>query len=202
MHQPLSATAEVSRTRCRAKQQFRSIRHCLVLAAGRIATAASVGTAASPAGETLDAARRQFFAGQYHECRDTARKAIAAGATTDDWAVLKAETELTIGEYAAARATAEAGLRRFPDSLSLRVLCARACQRMGQGERVAALLAEIERFAARTPWRYSRADDLLALGEAALMAGADPREVREGFFERARRLNPSRREPVLALGRL
>ncbi|HUG94007.1 MAG TPA: tetratricopeptide repeat protein, partial [Planctomycetaceae bacterium] len=105
-------------------------------------------------------------------------------------------------EYAAARATVEDGLKRYSSSVRLRLVGREACLFTGDEARAQELLEQIDQLATRSPWRYSDAADLVVLGEAALVFGADARDVLDGFFERARRLEPDSPEPWLACGRL
>ncbi|MBW3542620.1 MAG: tetratricopeptide repeat protein, partial [Planctomycetes bacterium] len=153
-------------------------------------------------GADLDACRDSLQTGRYDECIAQAAEAIAGYAWGEDWRVLKARAELTIGRYADALATTDAGVKRYPSSVRLRLCAREAALFTGDPERAAKLLEEIDRLATDAPWRYSDVEDLIALGEASLLYGADARDVLDGFFDRAQQRDPDRREPYLACGRL
>jgi Tfp pilus assembly protein PilF len=64
------------------------------------------------------------------------------------------------------------------------------------------MLREINELAGRMAWRYSDAVDRVALGRAALLLGADPRQVLELFFDRVKKDRPKLRDVYLASGDL
>lgn len=72
----------------------------------------------------------------------------------------------------------------------------------GQKETADESLKAIVDLVSASSWRYTDADDLVVLGRASLLLGADPRDVQEGFFERARRNFKTRPDGFLAAGRL
>ena len=153
-------------------------------------------------GAELEHCRGVFLSGHYAECIREAADAIRDRAWGEDWPVLQARAELAIGEYAGARATVGEALKRYSSSVRLRLVGREACLYTGDEAGARALLEEIDQLATRSPWRYSDAADLVALGEASLVFGADARDVLDGFFDRARRLEPETAEPWLACGRL
>lgn len=150
----------------------------------------------------LDECRQLLIAGAYTQCIEEAGRAVSERRYGETWPVLKAQAELAVGQYAAAHATVEAGLKRYPWSIRLRWVGHRACQHTGKAEEAQTLLQEINRLASQASWRYGDVDDLITLGRAALLTGADAREVLDGFYEQARRLDPNHREPYLAVGEL
>ena len=54
----------------------------------------------------------------------------------------------------------------------------------------------------RGGYAYRNPANLVALGRAALLLGADPRRVLENFFDRAKAADPSLRDTFLAMGQL
>ncbi|HUG92932.1 MAG TPA: hypothetical protein VML55_18970, partial [Planctomycetaceae bacterium] len=118
-------------------------------------------------GAELEHCRGELLAGNYAECIREAGEAIRDRAWGEDWPVLKARAELAIGEYAAARATVEDGLKRYSSSVRLRLVGREACLFTGDEPRARELLEQIDQLATRSPWRYSDAADLVVLGEAA-----------------------------------
>lgn len=161
----------------------------------------SVPSARAVAAE-IDECRRLLITGQYSQCIDRAGRAVSKRRYGETWPVLKARAELAVGEYEAARDTIETGLKRYPWSLRLRWAGYHACLHTGKPDRAQELLQGIHRRASEAPWRYGDADDLVTLGRAALRRGADAREVLDGFYDKARRLQPEHRQPYLASGEL
>lgn len=150
----------------------------------------------------LDHCRQNFIVGRYAECVEQAEQAIARRAYGEGWRVLKARAELQLGRYADAKSTIEAGLRRYPWSIRLRLVGHRVYLATGHEEEARKLLLESDKLASRSPWRYTDADELVALGNSALLLGADAREVLEAFFDRACQRHPDHRAPYLAVGEL
>ena len=155
-----------------------------------------------PASATITECRRLLMTGKYNDCLRQAREAIERRAYGEDWPLVKVRAERELGLYEDALATAEAGIERYPWSIRILVEKFHCCRDLGQNELASECLAEIDRLASAAPWRYSDADDLVALGQAALEAGADPKDVLEGFFERARRNFSRRPEGHLAAAQL
>lgn len=151
---------------------------------------------------TIRECRQLYLSGQYSDCRRMAQEAIERRAYGEDWPVLKLRSERELGQIEAALSTAIAGIQRYPWSVRLHYEAWQGYLALGQDSEAARALDEIDRLAAATPWRYSDADDLVTLGRAALAAGADPKDVLQGFFERARRSFARRPDGVLASAEL
>jgi predicted Zn-dependent protease len=64
------------------------------------------------------------------------------------------------------------------------------------------LLKEIDQLGGSRAWDYRNPPNLVALGRAALLMGADPKLVLENFFEQAKRADPEYRESYLAMADL
>lgn len=146
--------------------------------------------------------RQLLRTGQYEDCVVMAAEAMERRAYGEDWPVLKLRAERELGRYDASVATAEAGIARYPWSVRLHYEAFLGYRELGRTEDAAASLAEVNRLVEASPWRYSDADDLVALGRAALDAGADPRVVLEGFFDKARRNFTRRPDGVIASAEL
>lgn len=140
--------------------------------------------------------------GQFEECLTVAAEAIERHSYGEDWPILKLRAERELGRYDETVATATTGIERYPWSIRLHYEAFLDFRELGRNEDAANSLQEIDRLAAAAPWRYSDADDLVALGKAALEAGADPKDVLEGFFDRARRNFARRPDGVLASAEL
>jgi len=151
---------------------------------------------------TVNECRHLLITGQYQECLTTANEAIERRAYGEDWPLLKLLAQRELGQPVEALATANAGIERYPWSIRLHYEAYTGFRDLGRTKEAAESLRTIDRLATGAPWRYSDADDLVALGNAALAAGADPKAVLEGFFDRARRNFASRPDGVIACSRL
>ncbi len=162
----------------------------------------SVSSANLQAAETVAVCIEMLHAGRYEECLAATTEAIANRSYGEEWPILKAECELTLGKYPEALQTIAAGIERYSWSVRLRLLEYKGALANGKRDQAAMALVETERLVSSAAWRYTDADDLVALGEIALLLGADAKAVQEGFFERARRNYPNYPDGFLAAGRL
>lgn len=160
--------------------------------------------AASPvqAAETVAACTEMLHAGRYEDCLKATTEAIANRSYGEEWPILKAESELALGKYPETLETIAAGIERFSWSVRLRLLEYKCALANGKREQAALALVETEKLVGTAAWRYTDAEDLVALGEIALALGADAKAVQEGFFERARRNYANHPDGFLAAGRL
>lgn len=147
---------------------------------------------------SLNHCREQLRTGRYEECIASAAEAIERRAYGEDWPILKIRAERALGQLDQATATAAAGLDRYPWSIRLCYEAVLVHRELGHYEAAEKQLAEISQLAGARPWRYSDADDLVALGNAALAGGADPKTVLQQFFDRARTTFTRRPDGVLA----
>lgn len=146
--------------------------------------------------------RALISGGKYSEALDLATQEIERRSYSEEWPLLKAEAEVALGRYSDAATSLEAGLKRYSWSIRLRMAIFDLQNVLGDRDLKKALLEEVNQLATSSPWRYTDADDLVALGHAALKLGADPKDVLEGFFERARRNYSSRSDGIVASARL
>src|SRR6185503_17247451 len=93
-------------------------------------------------------------------------------------------------------------LERYSSSVRLRLLGREVCLHNGQSAKANELLQEINYLAGVRSWAYRNAPDLVALGRAALLLGADPKRVLEQFFDRAKKSDPTYREAYLSSGQV
>ena len=106
--------------------------------------------------------------------------------------------ELQTGEYKTAYDTVVDGLARYSWSVRMRLLGIEAARMTGDTSQANTWQTEIADQAGRAPWRYSDADNLVALGRMAVGIGADARSVLETFYDRALKQHPQHRDAMLA----
>ena len=153
-------------------------------------------------GAEIEECKELLRSGKYQECITETANAIKAYRYGEVWHVVKAEAELKTGQYQEAATTIETALKRYSASVQLRLLGYHALLHLNKQKAAEEYLKAIDKAASDTPWRYTSTDDLLALGKAALIVGADAKHVLEGFYDRARKRDPDRREPILSFGEL
>lgn len=152
--------------------------------------------------QTLPEAQALFKSGKYAECIAGCEKQIAAGQWSDRWWMLKIRAELTIGKTEAALKSYETGIQRQPESVQLRVVGFDVLRANDRPDDAMKLLDEVRRLVAADPQQYGGAADRTAVGRALLLAGADPRQVLELLFDRAKKDEPTLVDPHLASGEL
>ena len=167
-----------------------------------ILTLLTATASASSTPDALSDCQQAWQTGDYAKCLELATAAIEARSYGEEWPILKTRAELALGKYPAALDSVAAGIERYSWSVRLQQLRIEAALANGNREMAAAAISEVEKLASTASWRYTDADDLTCLGEVALLLGADPKAVQEGFFERARRNYPNRPEGFVSAARL
>lgn len=150
----------------------------------------------------LTAAWELFLTGKYQECSTACQAAIDAGEFSENWRLLKIESDWTRGDYLAALETLDTALRRYSTSPRLRWLAVRITESAGLAERSKQLREELLNLVQQYPYVLSDAAARVAVGEFLLSEGADARYVLEQFFDRAKKTRPDAVEPYLAAGTL
>ncbi len=151
---------------------------------------------------SLEDARGFLLTGKYAEVVKAAEESVSQNLPTEEWPLLHAEALMASGRYPEALMAIVQGLQRFPSSLRVRLLGYDVLRANGQVERAKALFDELDQLAARREWAYRQPADLVAIGRAALIAGADPKIVLDRFFEPVKKAAPEFRESYIASGEL
>jgi tetratricopeptide (TPR) repeat protein len=162
-----------------------------------------VAALAVPAlGADLESARQQLRAGAYEEVIQQAVEATAQNVRIEDWPLLRTRALLALGRLPDARNVIDEALTRFPFSLRLRLLGYDVLRQNGDVEGAKTLFTEIDQFATQRSWAYRNSEDRLAIGRAALLAGADPKRVLDLFYDPVKKANPEFRDVYLETGDL
>jgi len=147
-------------------------------------------------------AREKFRQGDYEASLAAATAALRDGDEREVWWLLKLESYTALGRYQDARVDLEKALPRGTWSIRLRRIGCDIYKALGQPDLVTGLIDQVHRVVELTPWRYSDAESLVTVGEIALLAGEDPRDVLEKCFDQAKKISPEAREGYLGAGRL
>ena len=150
----------------------------------------------------LETAKQDFRTGKYAESIAAAKNAQTAEPENVEWVLLLGNALHAVGRYDEAREAVATGLERFPLDLRLNVLAFETLRDAGDDAGAKRQRGEIERLAVTRSWAYRKPEERVALGQVALLFGADPKRVLEGFFDPVRKENPDLPESYLASGEL
>jgi len=153
-------------------------------------------------GAELDDTRQLFIKGEYTKAIRACEQAIKDREAEEEWRRILTRSQLAIGQYEEALKSVGAGMERYPSSIHLRLLAREVYLYNGESDRAREVLREINTLAGTRMWAYQDAANLVTLGRAALLLGADARRVLEQFFDRAKRSDPKNRDVYLASGQL
>ena len=153
-------------------------------------------------GADLNEGRKLYRSGSYWECIETATGAIEQTPWIETWWKLKIQSQSQVGQYTAALQTVETGLKRFNTSIQLRWLGQELYRRNGMPEKATEMVNSIGELANQTPWRYSDATNRVILGRFFLLQGADPRQVLELAYDRAKKDQPQLSDSWIASAEL
>jgi tetratricopeptide (TPR) repeat protein len=168
-----------------------------VLATAMLGLAAQPGSSAEP-----DEVRPLFIKGEYAKCIKACREALADREPEEGWRLLLAESLMAVGQYTNALAVVQTNLSRYPWSVQLRLLAHEVFRRNGLAAEAAGALDDINRLGGYRMWAYQDTANLVTMGRAAILLGADPRRVLEQFFDLAKKRDGTNRLTFLASGQL
>ncbi|MEW6304566.1 MAG: tetratricopeptide repeat protein [Verrucomicrobiota bacterium] len=150
----------------------------------------------------LEDARKLFLAGNYQQCIRASQKAVEDNEYDEEWRVLLARSLMTVGRYPEARTALTNALDRYTSSIRLRLLGYDVFRMNGEVARAKSMLADINYLAGSRTWAYRDPANLVTLGRAAVLLGADPKRVLENFFDAVKKADPDNRDSYLAAGEL
>jgi tetratricopeptide (TPR) repeat protein len=168
------------------------------LLAGLSITLAGLRTRAAD----VDDARKLYFRGKYEDCMKAASDGADDQPRDEDWPILLNQCLLTLGRYRDAQTAVSNALERMPWSIRIRLAARETYLRNGDPERAKELLTEINDRASTRSIAYRDSVNLVTIGQAALLLGADPRRVLDNLLNRVKKADPACREVYLAIGQL
>ncbi len=140
----------------------------------------------------LDEAERLLLHGEHVACIAEARKAIDNHVWNERWRHLLLRAQLETGRYREALPTAEKALEQYPSSVEVRRLAYSAYLLNGQSSKAAELLKGLdslhEKYGA---WRYKDPRSLVSWGRLLGLRKADPKEILEQYYGRAKKADAS-----------
>ena len=155
-------------------------------------------------GATLSEANDALIEGNYELCIKQCREAIREENRPDeDWFLLLIRAQLTLGQYNEANESFVLGLDETRErSIRLYYLGREVANFQNKPADGASYVEKINELAGSRGWAYRDPENLVALGNTALVLGEEPRWVLEFFYDPGRKADPPLREAVLAAGKL
>ena len=150
----------------------------------------------------LQATKAKFLKGEYKAVIDDANAALKARLRTEDWHLLLAQSLWMTGQYSEAKDAIATAERANYYSVRPRLLGYHINRSAGDLENAHRLLDEINALGGSRRWGFREAVDVVALGEAAVILGADPKLVLDNFYNPIKKSDPNLREVHLAIGNL
>lgn len=163
---------------------------------------ALLGGVAAAADASLTGAQALYRTGQYEECLRACTDAAASEAPGENWRLLEAQALLELGRCPRAELVISNALVDSPTSIRLRLLGWDSANAVGDTAGAQLRLREINQLAATRTWAYRDPVNIVALGRAALLLGADPKTVLERLFNLAQTADPDLRDAWQAKGEL
>ena len=147
-------------------------------------------------------AKKLFLKGEYEKVIQQTGEAIENNERGEEVRLLHAEALWTVGRYLEAVDAINETRRMYYYSVRARLLGYEIYRSAGDLKKAQEVLDEINLLGGSRRWGYRDAIDVVALGQAAIILGADPRLVLENFFGAAKKADPEMREVYIASGQL
>jgi tetratricopeptide (TPR) repeat protein len=151
----------------------------------------------------LDELEALFRAGKYEECARQASEGIATGEGWNErWRILQISAEMEQGHYEEAMSSLQRALRRFPASVSLRLLGRDVLRYNGRQDDLPRFMEELHRVVMGSPQRFATPEARIAIGRYFLLRGEDSRKVLDLCYDAAIKEQPGLIEAYLATAEL
>lgn len=144
--------------------------------------------------DNLPKVREIFDRGRYDIVVQVCEYAQRRGQPSWEWRVLHFESLAAMGRYEEAHEEAVQTAERFRDELGAVLRLHEFFKTHGYKEDAAARLADLNAAARSVPKKDRTTLDLVHLGEAAIVLGADPAKVLEQYFGPAKETKPKGKE--------
>tara|TARA_R110002049_G_scaffold4601_5_gene32214 strand:+ start:301266 stop:303932 length:2667 start_codon:yes stop_codon:yes gene_type:complete len=146
--------------------------------------------------------KQQYRSGQYDEAAEAAAAEVERGIWNERWPRLLIQCYLVTGKYQDALAVFEDAVKRYPTSLTLRMMGREAIRLCGITDRDEQEASQILRLLQSSPSRYASRDNLVAAGRFFKERGEDARQILELFYDRVRDADPEHLEAYIATAEL
>lgn len=151
---------------------------------------------------SYEEAETLFQQGDYQAAEQAAAEQVERGIWNERWPRLLINCQLTTGKYAEAKETFDAAIKRYPTSLTLRVLGLRVQQLNDATKDVAESKAQILRLLQSSPTRFASRDNVVAAGRYFALRNEDARQVLTLFYDKVIDADPEHVEAHIATAEL
>jgi tetratricopeptide (TPR) repeat protein len=152
--------------------------------------------------QSLGETQRQFILGNYADVITASQKEVADNGYLSEWRLLLVKSLLMVGRYNEAYTNAIDGLINYSGTIEMRLLARQTALFQNDIAGANLRLTEINTLLQQNSSAAQDPDQLVALGQALLLLGVEPKLVLENCFQRAEKLDPPPREAFLAVGQL
>lgn len=146
----------------------------------------------------LDDVQTLINTGKYEEAEAFATEQVERGIWNERWPKILIKTQLILGKAEPALKVYEDAIKRYPTSLSLRLLGVQILRECGRLEEATAANQQILLLMQTAPSRYASRDNLVAMGQYFTSQGEDARQILELFFDRVLDADPTHLGACLA----
>ena len=167
----------------------------------QIALALSMAISSTFASD-LDEVQTMINVGKYEEAEKFAEEQVERGIWNERWPKTLIKTQLILGKPQPALNIYEEAIKRYPTSLSLRLLGVEILRQCGKLDEAANANQQILRLMQTAPSRYASRDNLVAMGQYFTAQGEDARQILELFFDRVLDADPTHLGACLASAEL
>ncbi|MDO8545292.1 MAG: tetratricopeptide repeat protein [Opitutaceae bacterium] len=146
--------------------------------------------------------QRELLEGDYASVIRAATVGLNNSQVSSEWSLLLVRALLTIGRNTEADVALREALERDQQNIRLRWLARDVSYANGRPDEAAQRASEIVRLVQGRTWNYRTPAELVVFGRAALLLGADPKDVLEKIYATAQKTDPKLRDVYLARGDL
>ena len=150
----------------------------------------------------LEPMRELYRQGEYGRVAKICEIFIERGQPSPEWWIFRLEAYDALGRVPDLVKAAVEAAAKHPEELPLLITCHDMLAAWGKKEEAEKILQQINAVAKAKPASKRTARDTVALGRAALAAGADPQKVIQQFLEPAKKKDPNLKDAYMALGEL
>lgn len=158
--------------------------------------------AAAVQAEEPSTAQGDLRVGKYSDVIKQATAALRETPGDTESVLLLVRALLAVGRNPEADTAMKEALERDAQNVRLRWLARDVALANGRPDEAAKRAEEIGRLVSMNRWSYRTPADLVVFGRAALVLGADPKDVLEKVFATAQKSDPKLRDVYLARGEL
>ena len=145
-------------------------------------------------------ALQKYHSGKYEEALAIAAEEVDVW--NERWPRLLIQCQLATGRYKDANAAYDAAMKRYPTSLTLRLMGLDALRQANRPVDAEAAKAQILLLLRSSSSRFASRDNLIAAGRYYANGGADAKEVLNLYYDRVRDADPTYIEAYIATAEL